>query len=161
MDLPVSWGLFVGSVIVTDWQYQDKADTDSSKEADAVGDLYQMAPNLEEREITTARLCQEWPLMRKTIKPNSGWSYLFEIRSTPPSTKNSILLNNMEKKLRQRIQSSLSTTFPLSSILIFFNMFLGLPYWLHVTFLSCLSIPISLCIVVIIALSPLSNTNPY
>jgi len=180
--LGLIFAVLVGSVIVTAWQYQDRADTDSSKEADAVGDLYQMAPNLGEREsiYVKSRLRDyaknvievEWPLMRKTIKPTSGWSYLFEIRSTianytPPSTKNSILLNNMEKKFnelldarRQRIQSSLYSIpfviyillFFVSAFIIFFNMFLGLPYWLHVMFLSCLSIPISLCIVVIIAL---------
>jgi len=180
--LGIIFAVIVGSVIVAAWGYQDIADKVSTTEADAVGDLFQMAPNtglVESQRIKPVLIAYaenvievEWPLMRKSIKPVSGWNYLIEIQNiitnlVPSNVKESILLNNMQTKMselldarRKRIQSSLNNIpfviytliFFISAFLIFFTFFFGISPWTHILFCTSLAILISLCIVVIIAL---------
>jgi len=180
--LGIIFAVIVGSVIVAVWQYQDKADNVATQEADYVGDLFQMAPNtglLDSPRLRTLLVQYsknvidvEWPLMRKSMKPTSGWNYLINIQKIitdckPKSLQDNILVNNIQRKFtqlldarRKRIAASLNNIpfviyiliFFISAFLIFFTFFFGLNKWTHMLFCFCLSVLISLCIVVIIAL---------
>jgi hypothetical protein len=106
------------------------------------------------------------------MKPTSGWNYLINIQKIitdckPKSLQDNILVNNIQRKFtqlldarRKRIAASLNNIpfviyiliFFISAFLIFFTFFFGLNKWTHMLFCFCLSVLISLCIVVIIAL---------
>jgi len=179
--LPLIFSVIVGSIIVTAWKYQNDADYQSTREANDVADIYVMAPDLDYSTLKIRHLMYEyannvieveWPLMRKTIKPTSGLSYLVETQNIisnckPMNLKDKILLNRIQNVLsdlldarRKRIAASLDNIpfviyillFFICAFIIFFNFFLGINPWIQALLLTCLSIPITLCIVVIIAL---------
>jgi Protein of unknown function (DUF4239) len=179
--LPLIFSVIVGSIIVTAWKYQNDADYQATREANDVGDIYVMvfdlnydAPRIRHlmHEYANNVINIEWPLMRKSIKPTSGWSYLVEMQYIisnfkPVDLKDKILLNRIQNVFsdlldarRKRIAASLNNIpfviyillFFICAFIIFFNFFLGIHPWTQGILLTCLSIPIALCIVVIIAL---------
>jgi hypothetical protein len=67
--LGIIFAVIVGSVIVAAWGIADKV---STTEADAMGDLFKGL--VESQPIKPLLIDVEWPLMRKSIKPVSGWN---------------------------------------------------------------------------------------
>ena len=179
--LRLIFSVIVGSIIVSAWKYQNDADYQATREANNVGDIYVMVPDLNYDapqirhlmyEYANNVITVEWPLMRKSIKPTSGWRYLVEMQKIisnykPLDLKDKILLNQIQNIFsdlldarRKRIAASLNNIpfviyillFFICAFIIFFNFFLGINPWTQTILLTCLSIPIALCIVVIIAL---------